>query len=206
MNFLLDNLLLVGLALVSGGLLLWPIVSSLVKRGEGSTTLTPLEATQLINHHNAVIVDLRAEKDFALGSLAGARNLPQATLAERANDLVRFKSRPLLLICDSGQQSTKAIATFKNLGFADVHALAGGIAAWKTASLPLVQASRNDARSTPKEAGRRGKSDHRGRQQKPRIAAPDTAVAAAPIIAAANEAPVVVVEPAPEDGRVKEVS
>lgn len=198
MTFILDNLLLVGLALVSGGLLLWP----LLKRGGGSATLGPLEATQLINHDNAVIVDIRSEKDFTLGSLAGARNLPQAVLAERASELVRFKARPLLLICDNGQQSTRAIATFKDVGFSDVHALAGGVAAWKTAALPLVVATRGDGRSGPKEASRKPKSDNRGRQQKSRT------VAAMPLSAAApgDAAVVAVDEKAADDRRLKEVS
>ena len=203
MTFILDNLLLVGLALVSGGLLLWP----LLKRGGGSATLTPLDATQLINHDNAVIVDIRAEKDFALGSLAGARNLPQATLAERASELVRFKARPLLIICDNGQQSTRAIATFKGVGFTDVHALGGGIAAWKTAALPLVLATRGDARSGPRDAGRKGKSDNRGRQQKPRIAGPEVVEASpAPVLSITDATVVGVDDKAAEDGRMKEVS
>ena len=71
MKFLLDNVFLIAIALVSGGLLAWP----LFRKGGGSTTLSALEATQLINHRNAIVVDVRDEKDFALGSLAGARNL-----------------------------------------------------------------------------------------------------------------------------------
>ncbi len=200
MTFILDNLLLVGLALVSGGLLLWPLLLSLVKRGEGSAALSPLEATQLINHHNATIVDLRDEKEFALGSLAGARNIPQAALGERATELVRFKARPLLLVCANGQQSMRAIATFKDIGFVDVHALAGGVAAWKTAALPLVLSTRGDARSAPREAGRKGKGDNRNRTQKPQLAAPEP-VALSPVAPA-----VVVNDPTPEDGRIKEVS
>jgi len=160
-TFLLDNLLLVVLALGSGGLLLWP----LLKRGEGSATLSPLQATQLINHHNAVIVDIRDEKAFAGGSLAGARNVPDAALATRASELVRFKARPLLIVCDSGQRSTRAIATFTAQGFTEVHALAGGIAAWKQAALPLVQSTRGDARVPSKEPTRRSKNESRGKQK-----------------------------------------
>jgi len=189
-TFILDNLLLVVLALASGGLLLWP----LLKRGEGSATLSPLQATQLINHHNAVIVDIRDEKDFAGGSLAGARNLPDATLAERAGELVRFKARPLLIVCDSGQRSTRAIATFTGLGFTEVHALAGGIAAWKQAALPLVQSLRGDAR-VAKEPTRKSRNDNRGK--------PKALPSAVPAVVAA---PAIVDEPAAANDPVKEIS
>ena len=184
MTFLLDNLLLVVLAVASGGLLLWP----LLKRGEGSATLSPLQATQLINHHNAVIVDIRDEKDFAVGSLAGARNLPDAKLAERASELVRFKARPMLVVCDSGQRSTRAIATFKAQGFTEVHALAGGIAAWKQAALPLVQSARADARAPSKDPSRRSKNDNRGKPKSLPVVTPT--VVDSPVVieqAAAND-------------------
>ncbi len=195
MTFLLDNLIFVALALASGGLLLWP----LLKRGEGSATLSPLQATQLINHDNAVIVDIRDEKDFAAGSLAGARNLPEATLATRASELVRFKARPLLIICASGQRSTRAISIFTAQGFAEVHALAGGIAAWKQAALPLVQSTRGDARGASKEPTRKTKNDARGKQ-KALPAAAETVVDATPAVGSAVDAR------APADGPLKEVS
>jgi rhodanese-related sulfurtransferase len=149
-TFFIDNIILIALAVASGGLLLWPLLS----RRAGGTALSPLEATQLINHRNAIVVDLRDEKDFAAGSLAGARNIPQATLKERAGELSRFKARPLLVICAAGQQSTRALATFKEQGFEETFSMAGGIDAWKKAALPLVQAGRDNARPVTKEAAK----------------------------------------------------
>lgn len=164
MTFLLDNLLLIGIALASGGLLLWP----LVRKGGGSAALGPLEATQLINHRNAIVVDLRDEKDFALGSLTGARNVPVAKLKERGTELARFKARPVLLVCEAGQQSTRAVADLKALGFDEAHVLAGGVAAWKQAGLPLVQAGRDTSRPAAADANRKVRNDQRsGQRSKP---------------------------------------
>jgi rhodanese-related sulfurtransferase len=161
-TFLLDNILLVVLAVVSGGLLLWPMLS---KRGN-SEALSPLEATQLINHRNAIIVDVRDEKDFAVGSLAGARNIPNDKLKDRVGELARFKARPVLVICAAGQQSSRALAAFKEQGFAEAYSLAGGINAWKQAALPLVQAGRDNARPAAKEPSRKVKNDNRARASK----------------------------------------
>jgi rhodanese-related sulfurtransferase len=211
-KFILDNLLLVAIALVSGGLLLWP----LLKKGGGSTSVSALEATQLINHRNAIVVDVREEKDFALGSLAGARNLPFAKLDERASELVRFKSRPVVIVCDAGTQSARAIATFKAQGFEEAVSLAGGVAAWRQASLPLVQPGRDNQKSAAREQPRKSKGDSRNRNSKPRdvaavpvvaevganvspnVSANDSIAAAEPVVAP-DEAP-------PTPGRLKEIS
>ena len=160
MNFLIDNIIFIALALGSGGLLLWPMLS----RSGGNGALSPLEATQLINHRNAIVVDLRDEKDFAAGSLAGARNIPQANLKDRIGELSRFKARPLLVICATGQQSTKAITTLTEAGFAEAFSMAGGIDAWTKAALPLVQAGRDNTRVVvAKEGGRKNRSDQRSK-------------------------------------------
>ena len=156
MTFLLDNIVLIAMALVSGGLLLWPKLS----RSGGSSAVSPLEATQLINHRNAIVVDVRDEAEFATGSLAGARNIPNAQLADRAAELARFKARPVVVICGAGQHSARALEVFKAQGFAEAYSLAGGTAAWRAAALPLVQAAR-DVQRPARDPGRRGKSDNR---------------------------------------------
>lgn len=156
-KFLLDNIALIAIALTSGGLLLWP----LVRKSGGSTALGPVAATQLINHRNAIVVDVREGKDFALGSLAGARNLPLATLKDRAGELIRFKSRPLLILCDAGPQSARAITEFKAQGFDEAYSLAGGVAAWKQAGLPLVVAGRDAGRSGGREPQRKSRNENR---------------------------------------------
>ncbi len=150
MKFILDNLYLFAIALASGGMLLWP----LLKRGGGSASVSPLQATQLINHRNAIVIDVRDEQAFAAGSVTGARNIPFSRLEERIAELTRFKARPAVVVCESGQQSTRALAILKAQGFEETHALAGGLSAWKQAGLPLVQATRDTARSAPRESGK----------------------------------------------------
>ena len=158
MKFILDNLYLFAIALVSGGMLLWP----LFKRGGGSASVSPLQATQLINHRNAIVIDVRDEQAFAAGSVTGARNIPFAKLQERIAELTRFKARPAVLVCESGQQSARALATLKAHGFEETHTLAGGLSAWKQAGLPLVQANRDPGRPAPRDSGKnRAKGDAR---------------------------------------------
>ncbi|HTH62354.1 MAG TPA: rhodanese-like domain-containing protein [Paraburkholderia sp.] len=128
------NLVLIAIVLISGGMLLWP---SLGRGGRGGVSTG--EATQLINRHNAVIIDLRTADDFAKGHLPSARNLPFSELPAKIGQFAKNKSNPVLLVCQSGQQSQKAQRAVKDAGFAEVHVLNGGINAWQQAGMPVVK-------------------------------------------------------------------
>ena len=134
MKYLLDNAFLIVIALVSGAMLLWPLVS---RRGGGAATLGTLQATRLINDRNAVVLDVRAPAEFAAGHLPGARNVPLADLPKRAADLPANK--PVLVVCNTGASAGKAVATLRSGGRDEVFSLDGGVAAWRQAGLPVVK-------------------------------------------------------------------
>ena len=91
MEFLIKNWALVAVAAVSGGMLLWP----LLRRGAGGPWLSTLEATQLINRSDALVVDLRSAEDYARGHVLGAKSIPLADLERRAGELDKLKMKPL---------------------------------------------------------------------------------------------------------------
>lgn len=133
MKFLLENIWLVLLALVSGGALLWPYLQ---RRGDKVSTL---QATQLINQNKAVIVDVREPEEFKTGSLRGARNIPLKELPSRMGELDKFKAKAVIVVCQSGIRSGKAAAQLKKAGFDQAVSLDGGIAAWQSQGLPLAK-------------------------------------------------------------------
>ncbi len=149
MKFLLlpQTLAFAASAIVSGAMLLY---SANGKRG-GARSVTPAEVTQLINNSNAIVIDLRDSADFANGSVTSARHVPAAELASRAQDLARFKTRPVVLLCASGTTSAKSIATLSTAGFTEVYNLAGGITAWREAGLPLVKPATKEQQGVPKK-------------------------------------------------------
>ncbi|SFI16369.1 Rhodanese-related sulfurtransferase [Paraburkholderia megapolitana] len=128
------NLVLIAIVLISGGLLLWPALS---RRGRGGVTAG--EATQLINRRNAVVVDLRSAADFATGHLPSARHVEFAELQAKVGQLVKNKNNPVLLVCQTGQQSNKAVRVVQDAGYAEVHVLQGGLNAWQQAGMPVVK-------------------------------------------------------------------
>lgn len=135
MNFVIDNWMLIAVALVSGGMLLWPALQGGVARG-----LSAGQAVHLINREKAIVVDVCEPEEFAQGHIGGARNVPLAQLEQRLPEVVKNKSLPVILVCATGARAQRALGTAKKLGYEKAQALAGGLKAWKDANLPVEKA------------------------------------------------------------------
>ncbi|GAB5098281.1 rhodanese-like domain-containing protein [Caballeronia sp. LP006] len=136
MKFFTDytNLALIAIALISGALLLWPV---LMRRGRGG--ISAAEAVTLINRRNAVVVDLRPASEFAQGHLPSARNIEQTELQAKIGQIAKNKGNPVVLVCQTGQQSQRASRAVSEAGYAEVHVLQGGVDAWQKAGMPVVK-------------------------------------------------------------------
>ncbi|MFT4174449.1 MAG: rhodanese-like domain-containing protein [Rhodocyclaceae bacterium] len=132
MEFVLHNYIWIALALVSGGLLLGPMI-----RGGSRFGVAPTQAVTLINRNDAVIVDVREQKEFEAGHLPNARHIPAGELAERTGELARFKNRPIVVVCQSGTRANGAVSTLRKAGYEQAFTLDGGVAAWLQAGFPL---------------------------------------------------------------------
>jgi rhodanese-related sulfurtransferase len=131
-KFIVDNWMLISIAIASGALLLWPVV-------QGATTsgLTPAGLVQLINRDKAVVIDVCEPGEYAAGHIVGAKNIPLGQLESKLAGTVKNKALPVVLVCQSGKRSGSAVAIAKKLGYEQAQSMAGGLAAWKTASLPV---------------------------------------------------------------------
>lgn len=133
MKFVLDNIFLIGIVLLSGGALLWP---ALTQRGKKAS---PQEVTLLINRAKATIVDVREASAFAAGHLPDAKNIPLAELAQRSSELDKFKNKTAVVVCQKGHRAFGAAKILEKAGFSDVLVLDGGIDAWQAQSLPVTK-------------------------------------------------------------------
>lgn len=133
--FIQHNLLLV-LALVIVLLLL--IIFEFIKQKRGALRLSPSKAVHLMNHADAVIVDIRNPEAFAKGHPVGAISLPLTELNEKQKRLEKYKSKSIIVVCNTGAEAQRAAALLKKLGF-NANVLAGGIRAWQDAGIPLVK-------------------------------------------------------------------
>ena len=133
MSFLIDNWTLVLVALTSGAGLLWPVLS----QGRG---LNPAEAVLLMNREKAVVIDVCEPGEFAAGHIVGARNVPMAQLEAQLPQVVKNKSTPVILVCQAGMRSGRALGLARKLGYENAQSLAGGLKAWQAASMPVSKA------------------------------------------------------------------
>lgn len=132
MKFIVDNWMLISIALASGGLLLWPVI-----QGASVAGLSPAAAVHLINREKAVVVDVRESDEFVNGHLVGSKHIALGELDAKLAGAVKNKNLPLILVCQTGARSARAVDAAKKLGYEQANSLAGGIAAWKAANMPL---------------------------------------------------------------------
>jgi len=128
------HMLFFGAAVISGGMLIWPLVSRLLRPG---SEVGALEVVQLINRRDAVVIDMRESAEYAAGHIANARHIPPAQFADHLKTLEKFKSRPIIVSCRSGSRAASAIDVLRKNGFNEVFMLRGGIPAWQQAGMPL---------------------------------------------------------------------
>jgi rhodanese-related sulfurtransferase len=124
----------VALALLSGGMLLWPYVK---RNMGGAGSLGTLQATIMINKQDAQVLDVRGQEEYDKGHIINARHIPLAQLETRIGELDKFKDKPVIVHCETGARAGGACAILRKHGFTSVFSLDGGIAAWRQAGLPL---------------------------------------------------------------------
>jgi rhodanese-related sulfurtransferase len=133
-QFIQNNLGLVALVVVSGLMLFWPMIN---RRISGIKEVGTLEATQLINHHDALILDVREDQEYAGGHAPNAKHIPLRQLSGRIQELEKFRNKPIIAICRSGSRSGHGCSVLRKNGFEQVYNLNGGMSAWQQANMPV---------------------------------------------------------------------
>ena len=141
MKFFVDNWHLFLVAVVSGGLLLWPVLR---KGGGGAGAVGTGEAVRQINREKGVLIDVSEPGEYATGHASGARNVPLGQL-EGSKDLPSNKALPLLVMCPTGSRAGRAAGLLRKAGYEKAVAVTGGTAAWREAQLPISKAAEKTA-------------------------------------------------------------
>ena len=143
LEFAGNHMLLVSALFVSFFVL---VFFELSRKARGVISVDPQAAVKLINA-DAAVIDLRSAEAFANGHIVGAKNIPYDELDEGMTKLERFKSRPIVAVCDAGMTSSKVVTSLRKAGLDNAYGLKGGITAWSQASLPLVTAKKTRSKS-----------------------------------------------------------
>ena len=106
---------------------------------KGGKSLSHHELTRMLNADEAVVLDVRDQKDFSAGHIAGAVNIPFAKLTEREAELAQYKSdRAIVVVDKAGQHAGTAGKNLVKLGYT-VNRLSGGMTDWLNDKLPVVK-------------------------------------------------------------------
>ncbi len=134
MQFISDNIFPILIGIFSGIMLLWSLFGN---RFRGVKEVGLPGALQLINHKDALVLDVREESEYKSGHVLNAKWIPLGKLKERMSELDKYKDQPMVVVCRSGNRSGTACYLLGKQGFTQAYNLAGGVLAWKKNNLPL---------------------------------------------------------------------
>jgi len=135
-KFLIDNWMLISVALTAGGLLVWPLIAS----GAAAGSLSAAGAVQLINREKAVVIDVGEPNEFAAGHVINSKNIPFGQLEDKLASTVKNKALPVIFLCPVGARAARAVTVAKKLGYDQAQSVSGGLKAWREANLPVEKA------------------------------------------------------------------
>ncbi|MAS00058.1 MAG: hypothetical protein CMH24_01630 [Nitrosomonadales bacterium] len=134
MDLSFNDYLLVFIIITSGLLLLFPQALS-----GGVKTINIKNAVLLMNREKCVILDVRNEEKFNLGHIPNAINIPFSELSNTMDKLKKESNKTILVYCNSGNSSGKAMKFLSQKEFVSVMSIEGGFSEWTKSQLPVSQ-------------------------------------------------------------------
>lgn len=129
--------LLLSLALL--GLTVALVFTEVARLFRGFKGVSPSQLTGLINHEDALVLDIRGQADFEKGHIIGSRHLLPSQVDPEGKLLAKAKEKPVVVVCAAGMTATGVASRLVKAGFKRVSVLDGGIGAWQQAGLPLAK-------------------------------------------------------------------
>ena len=130
-QFIVQNALLIIIAVIAAVSLAMPLINT---RRFGPMVSSE-QAVSLINKQNALVVDVRAQKDFKRVRTANSVNIPANEIQNRLGEL--SKDRTIIVVDNSGNMSAAASKLLRGVGFTKVYVLDSGLVGWMRDKLPL---------------------------------------------------------------------
>lgn len=135
-EFIANHLFLFSLLAGILMLLLWNLFGTVLS---GIKEVVPMEATRMLNHEQAVMLDVRPEADYSGGHILNAINIPADKIAGQQDELKKYRGQPVILCCKNGIDSMRVARVIKQSEFEKVYCLKGGLQTWRSAGLPLAR-------------------------------------------------------------------
>ncbi|BDM62669.1 rhodanese-like domain-containing protein [Shewanella sp. NFH-SH190041] len=120
------------------------LIVTMVKSAlSGIKNITHQDLVVKVNRENAKVVDVRSKEEFKKGHIVDALNVPLADIKNnQLAALEKFKSSPIILVCNTGMTSGQAAQLLAKQGFENLANLKGGMGEWQSANLPVQKSKR----------------------------------------------------------------
>jgi len=103
----------------------------------GAQGVSAAGTVELMNHHDAVVLDIRDKVAFKQGHIVGAVNITADALDKSLNRIEKHKEQPVIVVASSDQAAQSVVQQLKQKEFKQPTILMGGMTAWRNASLPV---------------------------------------------------------------------
>lgn len=119
--------------------------------------LGTLEAVQLVNREDPIVLDVSNSSDYAKGHIRGALHMPPSRIEAGNQQLLKYRERPVLVYCRNNQVAPQMAGRLVKLGFTNVNVLAGGLTQWISDQQPVSRHKGAGKVEDGKGKGKRGK-------------------------------------------------
>lgn len=127
--------------------LLWSILAIIfilliieeLRSKSGGFRISPQDAVLMINHDNAVVIDIRDKAAYSASHITGAISMLQSELETQLAKTNKYKDKPIIIVCSTGQSSQIVANRLRKQGVNKAHCIIGGTQAWKSTGLPLTK-------------------------------------------------------------------
>lgn len=114
------------------------LIVEYLRARQKAVSINPAQATQLINHQHAVVIDIRDPDSFKQGHIVDAHSMTSQDARGNNKKIEKYKNKPVIVVCHNGQESQKVAASLLKQGY-NAYSISGGIRAWVNAQMPLVK-------------------------------------------------------------------
>jgi rhodanese-related sulfurtransferase len=112
-------------------------INELVSQRKKAKELNPSAAVDLINHKDAVVIDIRDVESFKAGHILNAMRANTEDFGKER--FKKYMQKPIIIVCARGLQSQTLAAKLREQGYEQPLVLAGGMNAWQTENMPVVK-------------------------------------------------------------------
>lgn len=121
-------------------ILLLILINELISQKKAILSLSTQSAVEKINRDDATVFDIRNQELFSAGHIINAIRVSSNDFDQPR--LQKYKAKPIIIVCAKGIEAQALGNKLKSQGFINTMVLAGGLAAWQAAGLPLIKGNK----------------------------------------------------------------